>query len=110
MTPRPCLGYLLLLVECDTSTRPVRAGEPHFDVLPEFKGASYLERGRILLSKLMRERLYEATCFLTTPQSSEDTGDYFEPDSDLAFGYFVESLRSHVAAFQNAKSTRGGQP
>ena len=110
LTPRPWLGYLLLLVECEASTHPVGVSEPHFEVLAEFKGASYLERGRILLSKLMRERLYEATCFLTTPQNGGETGDYDEPDDDLAFRYLAESLRAHVAAFQSVRSAEGTNP
>ena len=91
------------MVECDDSAHPVVVREPHFDVFPEFKHASYLERGQILLSKLMRERHYDATCFLTTPPNSEDTGDYCEPDDELTFRYFAESLRAQATALQNAR-------
>jgi len=79
-TPKPWLGYLMLLVECEESTRPVSVREPHFTVFPEFKGASYADRYRILLDKLMRERLYDATCFLMTPREAVQTGEYHEPD------------------------------
>ena len=98
--PRPWLGYLMLLVECEESTRPVSVKEPHFDVLPEFKKASYAERCRILLEKLMRERLYDATCFLMTSGNARQTGEYREPSSGLSFQCFAESLRSSVAGFQ----------
>lgn len=57
---RPWLGYLMLLEEKPASTRPVKAREPHFKVFPEFKQASYAKRYEILLTKLVRERLYEA--------------------------------------------------
>lgn len=93
----------MLLVDCEESTHPVSVREPHFEVFPEFKGASYAERYGILLSKLMRERLYDATCFLMTPPEGADAGGYSEPDSDLAFRYFIKSLRSHVTAFQNVR-------
>lgn len=103
--PKPWLGYLLLMVECKDSTYPVGVREPHCDVLPEFKNASYLQRGQILLSKLMREQRYTATCFLTTPRDTGDTGDYAEPDDELTFRYFAESLRAHAAVFHNARDT-----
>jgi hypothetical protein len=98
--PRPWLGYLMLLVECEDSTRPVSVREPHFDVLPEFKKASYADRYCILLEKLMRERLYSATCFLMTSEDACQTGEYREPNSGLSFQCFAESLRSSVAGFQ----------
>jgi len=102
--PRPWLGYLMLLVECEESTRPVSVREPHFEVFPEFKGASYAQRCRILLDRLMRERLYDATCLLMTPEDSAQTGDYSEPDPDLSFRYFEQSLRAHATAFQRLRS------
>ncbi len=61
---RPWLGYLMLLEHAPESTRPVRAQEPHFKVFPEFKKASYAKRYEILLTKLVRERLYDSACFL----------------------------------------------
>jgi hypothetical protein len=64
---RPWLGYMMLLEEAPQSVRPVKAQEPHFKVFPEFKNASYARRYEILLTKLVRERLYDspAFCFLT---------------------------------------------
>jgi hypothetical protein len=103
--PKPWLGYLILLVDCEESTRPISVREPHFEVFREFKGASYAERYRILLDKLMRERLYDATCFLTTPKDGGDGGVYSELDADLSFRYFLESLRGHVMAFQQVRSS-----
>src|SRR5207247_5291093 len=60
---RPWLGYLMMLEETVTSTRPVRSWEPYFKVFPEFKNASYVKRYEVLVTKLVRERLYEAPCF-----------------------------------------------
>jgi len=61
---RPWLGYMMLLENAPDSTRPVKAQEPHFKVFPEFKSASYARRYEILLTKLVRERLYDSACFL----------------------------------------------
>lgn len=56
---RPWLGYLMLLEEAPGSMRGVTAQEPHFPVFSEFRGASYARRYEILLTKLVRERLYD---------------------------------------------------
>jgi hypothetical protein len=61
---RPWLGYLMLLEEVPGSMRPVRAKEPHFKVFPEFRQASYAKRYEILLTKLVRDRLYDSACLL----------------------------------------------
>src|SRR2546425_7038631 len=39
--PRPWLGWLMLLEDCDGSTTPVDFVEPHFKAFAEFRGASY---------------------------------------------------------------------
>ncbi len=57
---RPWLGYLMLLEHAPGSTAPVRAREPHFKVFTKFKAAFYAKRYEILLTKLVRERLYDA--------------------------------------------------
>src|SRR5260370_12612070 len=71
---RPWLGYLMLLEEAPASMRSVRAREPHFKVFPEFKEASYSKRYEILLTKLVRERLYDAACFLLSNSTTGATG------------------------------------
>ena len=58
---RPWLGFFMLLEQAPRSTAPVRAREPHFKVFPEFKNATYAKRYEILLTKLLRERLYDGT-------------------------------------------------
>lgn len=57
---RPWLGYLFLLEDCQGSQTPVRIKEPHFDVLPEFKRASYAKRYELFCRKLVRERHYSS--------------------------------------------------
>lgn len=89
---RPWLGYLMLLEEAPESTRPVRAQEPHFKVFPEFKTASYAKRYEILLTKLVRERLYDSACFLISDAKSGLKGRYKEPAPELSFEKFLASL------------------
>src|ERR1700733_8026640 len=80
---RPWLGYLMLLEEAPGSLRPVRAREPHFKVFPEFKEASYAKRYELLLTKLVRERLYDSACFLMSNAADGIKGIYREPATEL---------------------------
>jgi len=95
---RPWLGYLMLLEEAPGSLSPVRAREPHFKVFPEFKEASYAKRYEILLTKLVRERLYDAACFLMSNSADGLKGVYSEPASELNFQNFVASLMAKAIA------------
>lgn len=94
---RPWLGYLMLLEDCPRSASPVSVSAPHFPVFPEFEGASYQERYRLFIQKLVRERLYDSACFLLSPPSRSRLVSYSEPDAEFAFSRFANSLVSHVA-------------
>jgi len=100
---RPWLGYLMLLEEAPESVRPVRAREPHFKVFPEFKDASYAKRYEVLLTKLVRERLYDASCFLMSSAAEGRKGIYREPSAELGFRNFVESLIAKAIATARVK-------
>ncbi|MGH9590885.1 MAG: PaeR7I family type II restriction endonuclease, partial [Terracidiphilus sp.] len=100
---RPWLGYLMLLEEAPGSLSTVRAREPHFKVFSEFRDASYAKRYEILLTKLVRERLYDAACFLMSNSQAGIKGLYREPASELSFQNFVASLTAKVIA--TVKST-----
>lgn len=89
---RPWLGYLMLLQEAPGSMRPVKAREPHFKVFPEFREASYGKRYEILLTKLVRERLYDSACFLLSSAKGGARGNYREPAPELSFDKFITSL------------------
>jgi hypothetical protein len=78
--------------EAPDSTRPVRAQEPHFKVFPEFRSASYAKRYEILLTKLVRERLYDSACFLLLNSKTGPRGKYKEPAPELNFEKFMASL------------------
>jgi Restriction endonuclease XhoI len=97
---RPWLGYLMLLEDAPESTRPVRAQEPHFTVFPEFKSASYAKRYEILLTKLVRERLYDSACLLLSGAKTGLKGAYSEPSAELNFEKFMASLLARAVAIQ----------
>jgi hypothetical protein len=82
----------MLLEDAPASVTPVRAREPHFKVFPEFNDASYAKPYEILLTKLVRERLYDATCFLMSNAIDGVEGLYREPSEELSFQNFIASL------------------
>jgi hypothetical protein len=100
---RPWLGYLMLLQDAPGSSRPVRAQEPHFKVFPEFKSASYAKRYEILLTKLVRERLYDSACFLLSDPKNGCKGKYREPAVELNFEKFMASLLARASSVARMK-------
>lgn len=99
----PWLGYLFLLEECDRSLSPVKVSESHFAVFEEFREASYAKRYEILLTKLLRERLYDGACLLLSNRKNGLQGKYREPNQELQFQSFATSLMGHAIAFAKTR-------
>lgn len=97
--PRPWIGWVMLLEDCNASTEPVSVAEPHFPVFPEFKGSSYRQRYESLLRKLLLEKLYDGAAFLMSTEKQGKRGDYTEPASDLTMKKFLAGLAGHVRAY-----------
>jgi hypothetical protein len=100
---RPWLGYLMLLEECPESQRAAKVQEPHFRVFEEFRGASYSQRYEILLTKLLRERLYDGACLLLSDRTGGMQGSFTEPCAELSFQSFTSSLLSRAIAYRNTR-------
>ncbi len=62
----------------------------------EFRSASYANRYEELLVRLLRERLYDRTCFLMSDRKKGVSGEFTEPASDLSFQLFVSSLLAKI--------------
>ncbi|MBL8764272.1 MAG: restriction endonuclease [Phycisphaerae bacterium] len=97
-SPRPWLGYFMLLEDCGASRNGVKVSQPHFRVFPEFQGASYMRRYEILIRKLQRDRLYDGTCLLVSSAPKGSLGEFREPDEELRFEPFLRGITAHVAA------------
>jgi hypothetical protein len=91
----PWCGFLFLLPELESTAAPVKAAEPHFPVCPEFKGASYARRAEELCVRLVREKLYTATCLLLARNLGSSQVEPHYPQPDLAFEPFLRSLLAH---------------
>jgi len=96
--PHPFVGWMILVEDAPESTRAIRDASPHFAVLPEFQGASYLKRYDILCQRLIQEQLYTTACLMASPRSASSTGDYSGLSEMTSFKTFVTSLAGHVAA------------
>jgi len=98
-SPRPYLGWLMLLEDCPASRSPVnRNGSPHFPKFPEFENSSYADRYNILCRKLVQEQLYTTACFMLSPRSAIDTGKYSELSEVTGLTRFITTLAGHCAA------------
>jgi hypothetical protein len=98
-TIKPWLGYVFLLEDCPASQRPIRVKEPHFKVLPEYVDASYAKRYEHFCRKIVRERHYNVSAFLTSNKNDGLRGRYAEPSDELKFEIFAKSLVSHVGTY-----------
>ncbi len=98
-SPRPWLGFVFILKDCPKSQAAVRVKEPHFSVFPEFQSASYAMRYQILLTKMVRERLYDGASLILSEQTSGLKGKSTSPSPELAFQRFATSLSAHAGAF-----------
>jgi Restriction endonuclease XhoI len=92
---RPWLGYLFMLEECERSTSEVRLATTVFPTDPEFDNTSYQDRYRILCRRLVRERLYDAACFLTS--SRDPAQPVGQPDPEIGFDNLVAAIAGRAA-------------
>lgn len=98
MSPQPWLGYLFLLEDTVKTRTPVRVGEHHFPVFPEFVDASYAQRYELLCRKLVRERQYSASCFmLSKREAADDVPNYTAPAEDLTPQAFLSDMLRHLS-------------
>jgi len=92
-TPRPFVGWLMILEESPEARKPVKNMNLSFPIFPEFTSTSYQRRYELLCEKLVSERLYQAAALLVTPQSASADGAY----TDRGVRLFVTELAAHVA-------------
>jgi hypothetical protein len=102
---RPWLGYLMMLEHHPKSLRISRRRKlPHYQMRAEFQGISYAKRYEIFCERLVRERLYDATCFLMSSHHEGLQGIYYEPNEELSFRNFAAWLAARAEAFTRLKS------
>jgi hypothetical protein len=103
---RPWLGYLMMLEHHPKSIGRGRARKlPNFPMRPEFQEISYAQRYEIFCERLVRERLYDATCFLMSTPEGGLGGEYIEPKDELSFHNFAVSLSARANTFNRMRKT-----
>ncbi len=92
---RPWLGYVFLLEEAPKSVTPVRVAKSAFPTDSIFDQTSYKDRYQILCQRLLRERLYDAACFVTS--SGDPTTPIHQPASELSITAFAAAIAGRAA-------------
>ncbi len=90
----PWVGYLIVVGKDDKSTAPVKNLSPHYPVLPEFEGASYLERYSQLCRKLILERHYTSAALVWTTSDAS----YGSIDDSISIESFFNSFIGNIYA------------
>lgn len=97
-TPRPFVGWLMLVEDSPDSRRQIRDRSLHFPVRAEFQGASYIERYNLLCKKLVQEQLYTTTAVLASPRIAIKTGEFSDVSEITSLKTFVTNFAGHVAS------------
>ena len=95
--PKPFLGWLMMVEDAPRSRSPVRDASPHFDVFPEFEGASYLKRYDVLCQRLIQEQLYSVASVITSKRDASRTGAFGELSDMTNLNAFVVAIAGHMA-------------
>jgi len=95
---RPFVGWLMMVEDAPTSRSTVKGRSPHFPILSEFQGTSYLARYDLLCQKLMQEKLYTAAALLVSSREAVNTGKFEHLSEMTGLKAFVATLAGHVAS------------
>ncbi len=93
----PFLAYLALVESCKASSIPVRVDEQHFNVFPEFKNTSYLDRYKLLCQKLENEKLYSSTALVFSDRESGLQNGEFSSPQTLHPKHLFRSFANHLS-------------
>lgn len=96
-TPKPFVGWLMLVEDAPGSRSAVRDAAPNFPVFKEFQGASYLKRYDLLCQRLVQEQLYTAAAVMASPREAVTTGAFSDMSELTSLKTFVTGLAGHIA-------------
>jgi hypothetical protein len=98
-SPQPFVGYFFMLEDCDASQSPVKVREPHFKVAPDLSRASYTRLYELFCHKLVWERYYTTSAFITSSAVGGLNGVFKRYGEDLSIESFARKLLGHVSIF-----------
>ena len=94
-TVRPWLGFVFVIEHAAGSTSLVRdQGTPLYRTDPAFDNSSYTTRYQLLFQRLVRERLYDAACLISTVNGE---GIYDEPVPEVSTRNLTAAIAGRVA-------------
>lgn len=97
-TTKPWLGFVFVFEHAPGSTAPVRdRGKPLYRTDPVFDNSSYNTRYQVLFQRLVRERLYDAACLISTVNGE---GIYDEPMPEVSTRNLTAAIAGRVAYIQ----------
>ncbi|WP_162829969.1 PaeR7I family type II restriction endonuclease [Amycolatopsis palatopharyngis] len=92
---KPWLGFALVFERAPGSTEPVRdRGKSLYRTDPAFDNSSYTTRYQLLFQRLVRERLYDAACLISTVKGG---GIYEEPMTEVSTRNLTAAIAGRVA-------------
>lgn len=103
---KPWIGYFMLLEDHPKSRYPVKTREPFFNVLPDFKEASYQQRYIEFCQKLVLENLYDSACLIFSNQKDGSKGSFIEPKQQIDFIQFASSFIGVISGYLKNKEMR----
>jgi len=98
-SPQPFIGYLMLMADNEDSRNIPRVREVNFPVDDEFRDATYVDRMELLCLRMVRQRVVSQAAFILSDEKQGLDGEYWEPNEELQFKRFVNSLTSHVKGY-----------
>jgi type II restriction enzyme len=94
-TVKPWLGFVFVFEHAPGSTRTIRdQGTPLYRTDPAFDNSSYTIRYQLLFQRLVRERLYDAACLISTKKGE---GIHDEPLAEVSTRNLTAAITGRVA-------------
>lgn len=94
-TVKPWLGFVFVFEHQAGSTKVIRdQGTPVYRPDPAFDNSSYTKRYELLFQRLVRERLYDAACLISTEKGH---GIYDEPLPEVSTTNLSAAIAGRVA-------------
>ena len=97
-TPRPFVGWLMLVEGAPESSTPVCDSSSHFNLFLDFKDEFYLERYNILCRKLMQERLYTTATIMASPSMAAKSSEFQDLLHLTSLKTLIPGFAGHFAA------------
>lgn len=92
---KPWLGFIFVFEHAPGSTEPVRdQGKPLYRTDPVFDNSSYTLRYQLLFQRLVRERLYDAACLISSVRGQ---GIHNEPLTEVSTRNLTAAIAGRVA-------------